>query len=284
MTNRALRRRAGRASVALALTSILGLAVAGPALADTSQATAQAATLVLLGQPTLSTGQVVASNDGTSQTKTGTTAPALSLLGGVGALSTGALFQDAVANSNGTSAACAGVVGPNGTVQIGPAASCVVSQNPGGVVINLGLVVIRADAITAGCAASSNGTTSTTVTLVNARVTDPTGAVTLLSLPVNPAPGTGLNVAGVAGLTLNDQSSSAPGQVSVTALHLTLLSGVSAGQELRLGTVTCGRNALTAPTSLVPAAGLPAAGATILAGAVLFWFVRRRSSSTPTDA
>ena len=284
MNDSPLRRITGRACVLLAATTGVILGGAGPALADTAQAAAQAASVQLLGQPILSTGQVAATNDGSSQTKTGTSNPSLAVLGAQTLLSAGSLFQDAVAESNGTAAACAGVVGPNGTVQLGPSQSCLVSGAPTGVVVNLGAAVLRADAITAECTARSDGTVTGSATLVNARITDPTGVVTLLSLPVNPAPNTMLGLPGIVDITLNQQSSSAPGQISVTALDVTLLGGVGSGAQVRLGMVTCGPNAQTAPIPMFPSAGLPVAGATVLTGAGLVWLRRRRRSATSTDA
>ena len=238
----------------------------------------------MLGQPVLSTDQVVASSDGASQTKTGNIAPALSVLGSQTLLSAGALFQDAQANNNGTSAACAGVIGPNGTIQLGPNQNCLVSGAPSGVVVNLGLAVLRADVITAERTAASNGTTTGRATLANARLTDPTGAITLLSLPADPAPNTAVTVPGIAELTLNKQSSGTPGQLSVTALELTLLGGLNGGAQVRLGTVSCGPNAQTAPIPLVSSAGLPVAGGTMLAGGAVLWLIRRRRSATPANA
>ena len=135
------RRVNGRAYVVLAVAVFLIFGGADPALADTSQGTAQAATIQVVGQPVLSTGQVAASNDGTAQTKTGDSAPALSILGSQTILSAGVLFQDALANGNGTSAACASVVGSGGSVQIGPSQNCVVSGTPTGVEVNLGAAV-----------------------------------------------------------------------------------------------------------------------------------------------
>jgi hypothetical protein len=285
LSNPGLRHRVtGRACFVLATVAALTLGLAGPALADTSLATAQAATVQLAGQPVLTTGQVVASSDGTSQTRTGNRTPALSLLGGQTILTTGAAFQDAVANTDGTSAACAGVVGPNGTVQIGPNGTCLVSGAPTGVVVDLGAAVLRADAITAECTARSDGTTSGTATLTNARITDATGAVTLLALPANPAPNTVLGLPGVVDIVLNRQSSGGPGQISVTALDLSLLAAPNAAAEVRLGTVTCGPNALTAPIPLLSAAGLPVALATLFVVAGVVWFVRRRRTSSPTNA
>ncbi len=99
--------------------------------------------------------------------------------------------------------------------------------------------------------------------------------------PVDPAPNTVFGVPGIADLTFNKQSSTASGQLAVTALELTLLSGNS-GSQVRLGNVTCGPNAQTA-IPLLSSAGLPVAGGTVLVGATSFWFVRRRRYSTPTD-
>ena len=235
MNDNSSRSAALRASVVLTAVATMILWGAGPALADTSQATAQAATVQLVGLPVLSTGQVAASNDGTSQTRTGTSTPALSILGSQTILAAGALFQDARAAGDGTSAACAGVIGPNGTIELGPAQTCLVSGAPSGVVVNLGLAVLRADVITASCTAASDGTTTGTATLANARITDPTGTITLLSLPVNPGPNTVLGVPGIVDLTLNRQSSAVAGQLSVTALDLTLLGGSAAAPRSAWG-------------------------------------------------
>ncbi|MCA1691328.1 MAG: choice-of-anchor P family protein [Acidimicrobiales bacterium] len=265
------------------MASILILGTPDLALADTSGATGQAATVQLLGQPAVSTGQVAASNDGISQTKTGNSTPSLSILGVQTILSDGSLFQDAVANNDGTSAACAGIIGANGAIQIGPSQSCLVSGAPSGVVLNLGLAVLRADVITAECTASSNGTTTGSATLANARITDPTGSITLLSLPINPAPNTGLSLPGIVDLILNKQSSGGPGQLSVTALDLNVLGGLNLAR-VQLGIVTCGPNAQTGPIPLLSSAGLPVAGGTVLASASVFWFIRRRRASTPTNA
>lgn len=91
---------------------------AGPAMAATtvSQASAQALTLSAVGNSII-TQTVTATNDGKTQTKNnGSTIPPL-----VGAIPTnniisaGAVVQDAQANSNSTSAACAGLAGQGAT-------------------------------------------------------------------------------------------------------------------------------------------------------------------------
>jgi hypothetical protein len=160
----------------------------------------------------------------------------------------------------------------------------VVSGAPGGLVLDLGLAVLRSDAITAQCTARSDGTVTGSATLTNATITDATGAVTLLALPANPGPNTGLSVPGIVDLVLNGQSSAGGGQITVTALDLSLLGGLNAGTRVRLGVVTCGPNALTAPIPLLSSAGIPVVAATLLALAVTLWFVRRRRPPSPTDA
>jgi len=174
-------------------------------------------------------------------------------------------------------------VGSNGTVQIGPNQTCLVSGAPTGVVLDLGLAVLRADAITAECTARSDGTTTGNATLTNARITDATGAVTLLALPAAPGPNTTLGLPGVVDLVLNRQAASQPGQISVTALELTVLGGVNGGTTVRLGDVSCGPNALTAPIPLLSRAGVPVAGATLLAAGAFLWLVHRRRATSPTD-
>jgi hypothetical protein len=199
-------------------------------------------------------------------------------------LTAGALVQDAAANNDGTSAACAGVVGPGGAIQIGPSGSCLVSgTQPSGVILDLGLGVLRADSITASCTASSSGGATGAATLVNARITDPTGSITLLTLPVSPAPDSGLGLPGIVTLTLNQQPPVGPGQITVTSLDLTVLSGVNSGARVSLGTVTCGPNAQTPPIPIISSAGLPFAGGAVLALGVLLWLVRRRRPSMGSD-
>ncbi|GAB3933522.1 hypothetical protein GCM10027614_04570 [Micromonospora vulcania] len=91
----------------------------------------------------------------------------------------------------------------------------------------LASIALVADAIYSSCTATSSPSATGSTSLVNARITSTILGVetTLLSLPVNPAPNTGLNVPGLINLTLNGQSSSGLGQLSVTALNLTALGG-----------------------------------------------------------
>lgn len=97
----------------------LATLTAAPALAaDTdSQATAQSLQLTIAGQSAIS--QIVtASNDGTSQTKNdSSTIPTIAgVLPGNNVLGAGVAPQDAGANANGTSYACAGLAGTGGGI------------------------------------------------------------------------------------------------------------------------------------------------------------------------
>jgi hypothetical protein len=258
-----------------------GLAVvitAAPAFADTSQATAQAASLKLGSNSLLTTGQVSASNDGTTQTKTGNSTPSISLLGSQTLLSAGVLAQDAAARNNGDSAACAGAVGTNGAIQVGPANTCLVSNGTGGVTLNVGTVSIKFDAIYASCTASSNGSTTGFATLVNPSVTGGPGPV---DVPVNPTPNTTVSIPGILTLILNEQSHPVPGKIAVTALDLSLLDSViqPGGAHLTIGSVTCGPSAVTPPVSVVPFKSLPLAGAALVGGGGIAWITRRRLSA-----
>lgn len=110
-----LRRRV-RWGTTLATTG-LALLAAGPALAAgyVSQAGANAAELSIAGN-TNGTGVAAATNDGTTETRTGQTAPTPPMLDNQRSVSAGVAAQEARAGRTGTSAACAGLAGPGGTV------------------------------------------------------------------------------------------------------------------------------------------------------------------------
>lgn len=265
---RPVRRATGRLVVALGVATLALAVAAAPAFADTSQATAQAASLTLLNQPVVTTGTFTASNDGTGQTTTGNSGPALSVLGTQSVLGSGVLAQQAQANNDGSSAACAGTLGAGGTIQIGPNGTCVPSgAATNGVVVNLAPgVTLTADAVLATCTAASDGTVTGAAQLVNAKVNLP--LLPPITLAANPAPNTGVTVPGIATLTLNSQSTPSAGSISVSALTLAI-TGVA---DLSLGTVTCGPNAATPPIPVIPVQGLPIAGATVLAAIGCRWW------------
>ena len=273
--------------------------VASPAIAaDTSQASANALRATLGTGSLLDTGTVTATNDGDDPNPgvvTGNTNPSLAVLGTQTLLSVGVLPQQAQANIDGTSAACAGLVGAGGLIQIGPAGDCTVTGAPtGGVTLNLGpagllgTLGLTADAILAQCTASSTGPPTATVFLVNAVLNlSPLGLPVLnVPLPANPTPNTvpDLGVLGLGGiltLTLNEQTTPAgPGSIATTALHLNLLNVV----DLRIGNVTCGPNErIIIP--LIPMDGVPfALGAVGIVGAAVIFFRRRRAAAGPAAA
>jgi hypothetical protein len=311
---RSPRKGVRRATAAFALTTAVLVLTTGVAAADTSQASAQAAQLDLLDEAVVDTGTVTASNDGINgEVVTGDDAPLISLLGDQDTLTAGVLAQDATANSDGTSAACAGAVGEGGELIIGDDRDCTATAGTsGGVVIDLtdidegdllgddldlgdvldldGLVdlgTVSADAIFAECTADSDGTTTGDSTLLNARLS---GLLGNDELPSDPEADfeVDLDITGtvdldtVARLVLNEQTSTGNGQLTVTALHLTVLGDVGDDPvvDLRIGTVSCGPNAVTPPIPAIPAEGMPiAASALAVFGGVAWLVVRNRRSA-----
>jgi hypothetical protein len=281
-------RRVGRHLAAtLGVATLFLAATASPAFADTSQATANAATLSLNGGTLLTTGTCSVGNTGAPQVAQ-TCSQTPSLLPFQSAIAVGALAQAAVARPDGTSAACAGLVGSVGIIQIGSAGDCTTLNNPsGGVTINLGgLATLHADAILAQCVASSTGGSATAiVTFVN-------GTLTLLSpigsppIPLNstPAPNTPVvNLGALLTVTLNKQPvPQAAGQVMATALDVTVLGLVPGAPplvHLTVGTVTCGPNAITAAVNVVPLKGMPLAALVAVMALGSAWVLRRRHAA-----
>jgi hypothetical protein len=107
----------------------LALLAAGPAFAadPVARASATALQIGIAGQGT-DTGTYTATNDGSTETTSGTNTPALPVLGGQRLTNLGTLAQDATTTSstgNGSSAACAGVAGEGATLaQVGDGSSC----------------------------------------------------------------------------------------------------------------------------------------------------------------
>jgi len=290
MSSRRLRLTLGKfAGAGLIAIVVLGMA-AEPAFADTSTATANAATLQLGGASLLTTGQCTSSNAGSGAADTCGQTPDLSLLGTQTAIVAGVLVQQTVARADGTSAACAGLVGNGGTIQIGAAGTCTVTgAAPGGVQLNLGLATVHADAILAECTASSTGTSTASVQLVNATISLAGGSPT----PVISSPGandTAINLGTLVTATLNKQPATTPappaGSISTSALDVSVLSGlpgVAPLVHLTVGTVSCGPNAATPATPAFPLEGAPiAAGIVLVAGYIgyRFWWTPRRRAQT----
>jgi len=288
MINRRLRLTLAKVAGA-GLIAAVAIGMSAPAaFADTSTASANAATVSLGGATLLTTGTCTSTNAGPpAVAATCGQTPSLSLLGTQAAITAGVLSQQTVANPDGTSAACAGLVGTGGIVQIGAGGVCtVVGAAPGGVTVDLGaLAVLHADAILAECTASSTGALVASVQLVNATVSLLAGGTTpLISSP--PANDAIVNLGPLATATLNDQPvPQATGTVTTTALDLSVL-GVLGGTpliHLTVGTVTCGPNAVTPVTDAFPVKGLPiVAGIALVAGYLgwrFWWLPRQRARS-----
>jgi hypothetical protein len=103
----------------------LSMIAVSPALAAApiSQAGANAVNVSVAGNAQ-GTGDATATNDGSTETKTGQETPPVSLLGGQRMLSAGVLAQQATAAADGTSAACAGLAGNGGSVVNIGSSSC----------------------------------------------------------------------------------------------------------------------------------------------------------------
>jgi hypothetical protein len=257
---------------------------ATPALADTSQATANAITANLGTAGLLNTGTCTANaSNATGTVTSGPCSPSIALLNGQTVITAGVLTQLATASSAGTSAACAGLLGTGGTVSIGTNPPCTpITPGTGGITLLNGAITI--DAIMARCSASSTGPTGPNATgsvdIVNLRTGGPV-PVTLFNGPA--APNTGLNIPGIASLVFNQQpATQVPGQFKTTALRLTVLGNVV---DISIGNVSCGPNAPEIPA--FPAKGLPVAAATLAvvgAGAGVFFVRRRRHAAVGSVA
>lgn len=304
--NRTFRRGATK----LGTVMVLGLAVlsltATQAVAATtvSQATANA-----IGGNLVNTGTCTATNDGT-QASPGTQAGPCTV-GGPGTssgtlLSAGVLVADAIATNVGSptvvasSFACAGVTGPGGgAVQVGPSDPCTVNNGTGQGVNLLGNI-ITADAIYATCS-NVNGVLTGASTLANLAIGGPLGTLLpalgvvtgLGTLPLNPLVNlsnpVSLSLLGITTPLLSIQANkqtTVGGQLTVTALDVTVLAGLGAllpgitgltpGLEISIGTVTCGPNATIAAVSVIPTKGIPIALGMVAVAGGAAWFGRRR--------
>lgn len=259
-------RRGRRLAIGMLAIPVAVLMAASPASADTSAASASAVHLDLLGTPIPAPASVT--NDGTQPTQTaGFPNGGLSLLPSNSIIQAGALGQLAVANPDGTSSACAGMISPSSALAIAPDGTCSTGDTTTGIVLDLlGLGSIRAGAISAQCTADANGNVSGSSNFANAAVYGPTlpliGATKLLDLSANPAPNFGVSIPGIAELLLNKQVVNPDGSLTVTALTVTI-----AGTGFSIGEVTCGPNALTADVPMLPVGGVPL-GASIAAATV----------------
>ncbi|GGL15077.1 hypothetical protein [Mangrovihabitans endophyticus] len=275
MSRRSLRttRRLVAPGLAAAVFAVALFGTAAPAHADTANATATAVELSLLGGSVVTTGQAVASNTGSGTDDEVSQTPALTVLGSQSVINAGVAVQRAVARSDGTSAACAGLIGSGGSIQIGADGSCQLTLgNSNGVRVTLVTgTQIKADALIASCTASSDGIVTTHVDVVGAKVY--ALGLPIMSLDAEPTPETWTSIAGVA--MIGDHlltHPGGPGSVRNDALSIDLLTGTVSST---IGKVTCGPNAVTVPTPAIPAEGMA-----MLAGIVgvtgIGWWLRKR--------
>jgi hypothetical protein len=142
-----LKRRVLRFGAIIGVTTVSALAIAPAfAAAATSQATARSVNLEIGGNSAISQ-KITASNDGTSETRNNaSTVPTIAdLLTGNNVLQAGVAPQDAHANADGTSYACAGLAGDQsgGVVTTGHS-SCAID----GADLDLGLGKVNLDLTT----------------------------------------------------------------------------------------------------------------------------------------
>lgn len=274
--------------VAAAATALV-LLPAGTALADTATATANAAWVTALGS-TVSTGTETADNNGDQGTATSTNGAGATALAGQTLITAGTFVQTAKAFADGSSAACAGLVGSGGSLTVDSEGSCTVRAGTGGVGLKLTAAAsIQADAITASCTARSDGTVTGKASLASARVV--VAGLLPLTLAANAGPNTGVNVTVLGGtvakLVLNEQTVAADPRTGTTRITVGALDTavLSPAVTSMIGTVTCGGNVEVKPTPAVPlhAATLGGALAVVAGWALLARrVVRRRGLSLTT--
>ncbi len=279
-------RRFAMTAVAAGVATVLS-ASAALAAPYATQASATALHLELVGTAlVVDTGAELARNDGSEETVSSSEQPLLTVLAGQQVLAAGALGEVAVAHNDGRSAACSGVAGRGGAVEVGNPAGCV---TPGDAPLVLHLVDvlgivsarIEAEAVTATCATSPDGATSGGANLAGARlvVSQPLRRDVVVDLGTEVAPNTDLfsltSPAVAALLTplvrvgLNVQAPLEPtklgdgyhGGLSVTAIKVDAVGGALA--DVRLARVTCGPSADLAMVPAIPLAGVPVALGTL---------------------
>lgn len=138
------------------------------------------------------------------------------------------------------------------------------------------LASLSADSVTSSCSFDTNtGVVTGTAGITNGVVTRPSGNTNLAS---NPSPNTTINLAGLAVITLNRQTTAADGTLTVTGIFVQLLGTT---QTLVLARSVCNAADL-APVPILPgkalqviAAGL---GVLVLAGAAYQLSRRRRAT------
>lgn len=140
-----MKRRVMRFGAIIGATTLSAFAIAPAfAAAATSQSSAQALQLSIAGNSAVSQ-KISASNDGSTETRNdASTVPTLAdLITGNNAIGVGVAPQDAHANNDGTSFACAGLAGPGGGIAYVGKKSC----NIDGDVLSLNLGTLNLDLV-----------------------------------------------------------------------------------------------------------------------------------------
>ena len=137
------------------------------------------------------------------------------------------------------------------------------------------LVSLTATAVSSSCTFDSDtGKVTGTASITGGSV----GALVPISLAANPAPNTGVSVAGIADITLNKQVTAADGTLTVDAIYVSLLGST---QTLTIGESSCNAASL-APVPILPhdAISYGVAGLSVLLlGGVGFQISRRRRAA-----
>ena len=264
---------ARRTAAGAVLVALVVAGTAGTAHADTATASASALNLSIFSNPV--PPPATASNDGTQALQqAGSGNLPISLLPANDIIGAGALAQLAVARADGTSSSCAGLIGASSTLTIAPNGQCAGGSGTPGVELDLGgLAGLEAGSIVASCNASSAGSPTGSATLVDAKITSLLG-LTLVNLPVNPAPNTGIAVPILGtSIMLNRQTVNPDGSLSVVALQVTV-----AGIGVEVGSVTCGPNLVAGDVPAIPAAGAPIAAGVLAVAGGAWWTLGRRGS------
>ncbi|MEI7055411.1 hypothetical protein WBG06_06315 [Nocardioides sp. CCNWLW239] len=113
-----------RGTAVAAAAAMVALSAAPASAATVSQASATALSFTPAGSAATDSGTYRVTNDGSTESSEGTNEPVVNLLAGQDAIHVGTLAQDAVANRNATSAACAGVAGDGATLVAAGSGDC----------------------------------------------------------------------------------------------------------------------------------------------------------------
>lgn len=113
-----------RGAAVAAAAAMVALSATPASAATVSQASATALSLELAGTGATDSGTYAVTNDGSTESAKGTNEPLITALGGQDAIQAGTLAQDAVANSNATSAACSGLAGDGATLVAAGSGDC----------------------------------------------------------------------------------------------------------------------------------------------------------------